>query len=181
MVRARLVGDALRRADVGLGVDADLSGGDVPQRRRSPGHVEAIELAADALDGSGLDRGGQRLVEVVGRQVHLEHGRQRRQPGLHRRIGVQLVRAPLGRLVGIADDRLREEEDLALVGVAPLLLHPGLEHIVVLLHLVDRLPGHDDGLGVAGREVLPRSEAPAWMMTGRPCGDGVALRGPRER
>jgi hypothetical protein len=69
-------------------------------------------------------------------------------------IGVQLVGAPLGRLVGIADDRLGEEEDLALVGVAPLLLHPSLERIVVLLHLVHRLPGHDDGLGVAGREVL---------------------------
>ena len=50
---------------------------------------------------------------------------------------------------------LVEEEDLALVGVAPLLLHPGLERVVVLLHLVHRLPGHDDGLGVAGREVLP--------------------------
>src|SRR4029077_8777049 len=28
----QLVGDALRRADVGFGVDADLAGGDVPQR-----------------------------------------------------------------------------------------------------------------------------------------------------
>src|SRR6185312_2298614 len=51
----QLVGHPLRRADVGLGVDADLAGGDVPQRRRAPGHVEAIELAADALDGPRLD------------------------------------------------------------------------------------------------------------------------------
>ena len=29
-----------------------------------------------------------------------------------------------------------------------MLLHPGFERIVVLLHLVHRLPGDDDGLGV---------------------------------
>jgi hypothetical protein len=72
MVPASLVGDALWRADVELGVDADLSGGDIPLCRRSPGHVEAIELVTDALDDSGLDRTGQRLVEVEGRHVHLE-------------------------------------------------------------------------------------------------------------
>src|SRR5215470_7566656 len=54
----QLVGDALRRADVGLGVDADLAGGDVPQRRRASRHVEAVELAANALDGPRLDRAG---------------------------------------------------------------------------------------------------------------------------
>ena len=53
------------------------------------------------------------------------------------------------------DDRLGEEEHLAVVRIAALLLHPGLERVVVLLHLVHRLPGDDDGLGVAGGEVLP--------------------------
>src|SRR5207237_7646578 len=71
-------------------------------------------------------------------------------------------------LVGIADDRLREEEDLALVGVAPLLLHPGLERILVLLHLVHRLPGDDDVRGVAGLEVLPPAAGADLGQSGQP-------------
>ena len=76
---------------------------------------------------------------------------------------------------------LREEEDLALVGVAPLLLHPGLERIVVLLHLVHRLPGHDDGLGVAGREVLPPVRGAGLDDDGTPLRRRRGVEGPRER
>ena len=72
----QLVGDALRRPDIGLRIDADLAGRDVPQRRRPPGQVEAIELAADALDRPRLDRAGQRLIEIVGREIGLQHRRQ---------------------------------------------------------------------------------------------------------
>ncbi len=72
----QLVGDALRRPDIGLRVDADLPGRDVPQRRRPPGQIEPVELAADALDRPRLDRTGQRLIEIVGREIGLQHRRQ---------------------------------------------------------------------------------------------------------
>src|SRR5262249_35014849 len=57
--------------------------------------------------------------------------------------------------VGIADDRLGQEEDFAVLWRPPVLTHTGLEGIVELLHVVDRLATDDDGFGVAGREVLP--------------------------
>src|SRR5688572_747264 len=53
-----LIGDARRRSDVRLGIDADLARRDVPQRRCAPGQIESVELAADPLDRPRLNRAG---------------------------------------------------------------------------------------------------------------------------
>src|SRR5712691_11495772 len=149
------VGDALGRPNERCRVETDLAGRDVPQGRAPAGQVEAVELAPDALDRPRLDRGGEWLIERVGGQVDLQQRRERRQAGLDRGVGVQRLGPLLGRRVGVADDRLGQEEDLAVLRLPPVLTHTGLEGIVELLHLVGRLATDDDGFGVTGREVLP--------------------------
>ena len=101
-----VVGDALGRPDERQGVEADLAGCDLPQGRGPAGHVELVELAADALGRPPLERVRQRLIERIGGQVNLQQRRERRQAGLDRRVGVQCVGRLLRRLVGVADDRL---------------------------------------------------------------------------
>ena len=62
---------------------------------------------------------GERLIQFVGGQVDLQQRRERRQAGLDRRVGVQRVGPLLGRLVGVADDRLGQKKILHASGGRP--------------------------------------------------------------
>ena len=75
-------------------------------------------------------------------------------------MGIQRVGPLLGRLVGVTDDRLGQEEELTCVWIPPERAHPGLECIVEPLPLLDRLAADEDGFGVAGREFLPALRRP---------------------
>src|SRR5262245_43643798 len=99
----QLVGDLFSRAVVRLRIDADLADRKVPERRRPPRQIESIELPPDALNGARMDRDRKWPVEIEGREIRLQHRRERREAGFDGRAIVELLGPASSGLLGVGD------------------------------------------------------------------------------
>ena len=144
------------------------------------GPQHAVADAEHALHALQLF-GGQRLVDALGAEVEVQPFRQQRQRVDLQRQLLDQRHLVFGFGLGGAAYRRDQIAEEHLVGIAARLGGLVADRVIALLGVGEIARGGEDHLAPAARQNAGRGRmAPAWMITGWPCGERGTVNGPRD-